>query len=137
MMYICNAKQQQLKLIAMITASEYKEANAAGLRHATSGNRWSYYTAALQVAYNLGLDGISIQDAEPITAFRFGAAPENFISWNYRENCPEKGLSVYVDGDTVRSEFTSRKKFEYAGLPVGKGGDGETLILAFDVENLD
>jgi hypothetical protein len=121
----------------MTTAEQYKKANAAGLKHRTTGDFWSYYTPSLQIAYNLGLDGVSIQDVEPIIAFRFGKAPENFISWNYRDNAPEKGLSVYTENSIVRGEFTDRKKYEYAGLPVAKGGDGEILILAFDAENND
>lgn len=121
----------------MITAIEYKKANAAGLRHRESGNRWGYYTATLRIAYNLGLDGISLQDAEEVEAFRFGKAPENFVSWNYRDNVPEKGLSVYTDGDVVRSEFADRKVYTYRGLAAGRGGDDELLILAFDAENLD
>ncbi len=119
------------------TEQQYKDANAAGLEHRTTGLFWSYYTATLQVAYNLGLDGVSIQDVQPITAFRFGEAPENFISWNYRDNAPEKGLSVYTDKSVVRCEFMDRKKYKYTGLPVATGGDGEILILAFDAEYLD
>lgn len=121
----------------MITSEQYKEVNAAGLRHRNTSNCWSYYTPSLQIAYNLGLDGISIQDLEPIVAFRYGKATENFISWNYRDNAPENGLSVYTEKSIVRSEFTDRKKYEYAGLPVAKGGDDEILILAFDAENHD
>lgn len=121
----------------MITEEKYKEANASGLSHRTTGDVWSYYTPSLQIAYNLGLDGISIQDVQPIVAFRFGKAPDSFISYNYRDNAPEKGLSVYTQKSIVRSEFTDRKKYEYAGLPIAKGGDGETLILAFDAENYD
>jgi len=121
----------------MTTEQQYKAANAAGLKHRTTGAFWSYYTPTLQVAYNLGLDGVSIQDVQPITAFRFGKAPENFISCNYRDNAPEKGLSVYTEKSVIRCEFTDRQKYEYTGLPVATGGDGEILILAFDAEYLD
>jgi hypothetical protein len=121
----------------MITEKQYKDANAAGLRHRTTGDFWSYYTATLQVAYNLGLDGVSIQDVKPITAFRFGKAPEKFVSWNYRDSTPEKGLSVYTDKSVVRCEFMDRKRYEYTGLPVATGGDGEVLILAFEAKYLD
>lgn len=120
-----------------MTANDYKEANAAGLRHRISGNHWSYYTPVLQIAYNLGLEGISIQDIEPITAFRFGKAPYNFVSWNYRDNMPENGLSVYTEKSIIRSEFLGRDKYYYTGLPVGIGGDGEMIILAFDAINMD
>ena len=133
MLYICNTKTIEI----MITAIEYKEANAAGLRHRESGVRWGYYTPTLRVAYNLGLDGISLQDAEEVEAFRFGKAPESFISWNYREDMSEKGLSVYTDGDVIRSEFADRKVYTYRGIVSGRGGDDELLILSFDAENLD
>lgn len=121
----------------MITIEQYKKANATGLKHKNTGDFLSYYTPTLQIAYNLGINGISIQDVEPIVAFRFGKAPENFISWNYRDNEPEKGLSVYTKKSTVRCEFIDREKYIYIGLPIANGGDGETLILAFDAENYD
>jgi hypothetical protein len=121
----------------MITEAQYKEANRAGLSHRATGDMWSYYTPTLQIAYNLGWAGVSIQDVQPLTAFRFGKAPANFVSYNHRENCTEKGLSVYTEGSTVRGEFEGRIRYEYTGLPVATGGDGEMLILAFDAENLD
>lgn len=121
----------------MTTEQQYKDANKSGLKHRSTGDFWSYYTPSLQIAYNLGVEGISIQDVEPIIAFRFGKAPESFISFNYRDSTSENGLSVYTDSSIIRSEFSDRSKFEYVGLPVGNGGDGELLILAFDADNLD
>lgn len=31
----------------MITSEQYKKANAAGLKHKTTGDFWSYYTPSL------------------------------------------------------------------------------------------
>lgn len=117
----------------MITKSQILEANQTGLNQERTG----YYTPILRVAYNLGLNGKSLQDAETITAFRFGQAPESFVSWNYSENTTENGLSVYTEKSIIRSEFLNRQKFEYTGIVSGKGSDGETLILAFNAENLE
>ena len=117
----------------MITKEQILEANQTGLNEVYTG----YYTPVLRVAYNLGLKGISLQNAETATCFRFGKAPENFISWNYLENACENGLSVYTEKSIIRSEFLSRQKYEYTGLISGTGGDGETLILCFDAQNFD
>ena len=121
----------------MITIAEYREANAAGLRHKETGDQWFYYTPSLQIAYDLGRNSVSLQDVDPITTFRFGKAPENFVSWNYRDNVSEGGLSVYTEKSVIRAEFADRKRYTYEGIPVGQGSDGEVLILAFDAPNLD
>jgi hypothetical protein len=117
----------------MITKEQILEANQTGLNEEYTG----YYTPVLRVAYNLGLKGISLQNAETATCFRFGKAPENYLSWNYSENTSENGLSVYTEKSIIRSEFLDRQKYEYTGLVSGKGGDGETLILCFNAQNLD
>lgn len=121
----------------MITRDQILEANAAGLRHATTGDFWSYYTATLQVAYNLGSKKISLENAETITAFRYGKAPEKFISFNYADQKSENGLSVYTEKSIIRSEFLGREKYTYTGLVSGIGSDGELLILCFDADYLD
>jgi hypothetical protein len=121
----------------MITKEQILKANAAGLKHRATGDFWSYYTATLQVAYNLGYEGISLENAETITAFRFGKAPEKFISWNYSESKSENGLSVYTEKSIVRSEFLDRAKFEYTGIVSGTGSDGEVVILCFEADYLD
>ena len=117
----------------MITREQILKANQKGLTQEYTG----YYTPILRIAFNLGFRGISLQSAETIKAFRFGKAPESFVSWNYAENTSENGLSVYTEKSVVRGEFTDRKKYEYNGLVSGKGGDGETLILCFEAEYLD
>lgn len=121
----------------MITKDQILKANASGLKHRTTGQFWSYYTPALQIAYNLGYEGISLENAETITAFRYGKAPERFVSWNYAENKSENGLSVYTEKSIVRSEFLDRQKYEYTGIVCGIGSDGEQVILCFDADNLD
>ena len=117
----------------MITKEQILAANRAGL----NGEYVGYYTPVLKVAFNLGSNGINLDNAKIIKAFRYGSAPESFLSWNYAKNTPENGLSVYTDRSIVRSEFLDRPKHEYTGLVSGIGGDGETLILCFDAENLD
>lgn len=117
----------------MITKEQIIDANKNGLE----GMPCFYYTPVLKVAHKLGSEGIDLSHADVINAFRYGRAPESFISWNYAENRPENGLSVYTDKSVIRSEFTDRKKYNYTGLVSGKGSDGEVLILCFDAENLE
>lgn len=117
----------------MITKEQILGANKDGL----SGLPCFYYTPILKVAHKIGSNGVNLENAEIISGFRYGKAPENFISWNYAENSPENGLSIYTEKSIVRSEFINRKKYEYTGLVSGKGSDNETLILCFDAENLD
>lgn len=117
----------------MITKEQYLKANQNGL----NGGSPCYYTPVLQVAYNIGLNGVDLSLSETVTAFRYGKAPETFLSYNYAENRPENGLSVYTEKSIVRSEFLDRDKFEYTGIVSGTGSDGEILILAFDAENWD
>jgi glycine cleavage system protein P-like pyridoxal-binding family len=117
----------------MITKEQYLKANKDGL----NGVDRSFYTPCLQVAYNLGLDGIDLNTAMMVNAFRYGQAPDAFISYNYAENIPESGLSVYTEESTVRAEFVDRKIYNYSGIVSGIGSDGEVLILAFEAENWD
>lgn len=117
----------------MITKAQILEANKEGLE----GMPCFYYTPVLKVAHKIGSNGIDLSNAETVTGFRYGKAPENFISWNYAENAPENGLSIYTEKSVIRSEFMDRKIYNYTGLVSGKGSDNETLILCFDAENLD
>jgi hypothetical protein len=117
----------------MVTKEQILKANQSGLNQDYAG----YYTPILTVSRNLGLNGVNLQNAEIATCFRFGKAPENFLSWNYAENTSEKGLSVYTEKSIVRSEFLDRKKYEYTGIVSGEGSDGEILILCFDADFLD
>ena len=117
----------------MITKEQILKANEVGLK----GAFVSYYTPVLQTAYNLGYERIDLRDAEVISAFRFGKAPETFVSWNYTENRLEDGLSVYTEKSVIRNEFLDREKYEYTGIVSGTGSDGEKVILCFEADNLD
>lgn len=120
-----------------MTHAQYISANASGLAHRTTGQMWSYYTPSLQVAYNLGHEGIDLSIAEVVTGFRYGNAPESFISWNYAANASENGLSIYTENSIIRSEFLDRNRVEVSGISAGTGSDGEALILAYNAINLD
>lgn len=123
-----------------LTVDDIREANAAGLNDRDS--YWAYYTPALDIALNLGRDGISLQDAPVVSGIRYGKAPDCGISYNYRDDLSERGLSLaYLDGqDEIGSViwFAARKTHHYTGvlLPY-KGSDGEPLILAVGLDNLD
>ena len=123
-----------------ITAADIRYANAEGL--ADRESYWDYYTPTLNMALNLGRDGISLQDAPVVSGVRYGTAPDCGISHNYRDDRSERGLSLaYLDGqDEVGSAiwFAARKTYSYTGvlLPY-KGSDGEPLILAIGLLNID
>jgi len=117
----------------MISREQIIDANKDGL----NGMPCWYYTPILKVAHKLGSNGVNLENAQVITGFRYGKAPESFISYNYVENTSENGLSIYTDKSVIRSEFMGREKYEYTGLVSGKGSDGETLILCFGAENLE
>lgn len=118
-----------------------REANAAGLRHRDGSNYWSYRTPVLQCAYDLGQNGVDLKDAPIVKGIRYGKAPESGISTNFQSQTAEKGLSLAQEygkkeiGSSVW--FAERKAYEYRGIKVGVGSDGETLILPLHVENLD
>ena len=69
-----------------------------------------------------------------ISFIRFGAPPKNRCSWNYSENRPEKGVSVYLvrDGqilDSLRWEFADeRPAYIGKGIVLGIGGDDEFVV---------
>jgi len=117
----------------MITKEQILIANKEGL----NGEYVGYYTPILKVAYNLGCKGVDLSNNAIVSGFRYGKAPESFVSFNYAENFCENGLSIYTEKSVVRSEFLNRERFEYTGLFSGTGSDDEVLILCFDAENLD
>ena len=69
-----------------------------------------------------------------INFIRFGAPPKSGQSWNYSENKPENGVSVYLvqDGqvkDTIRWEFADeRPAYVGKGVVLGIGGDDEFVV---------
>jgi len=124
-----------------VTIEDIREANAAGLAHRDSDTYWSYYTPTLQRAYDLGYRGVSIADAPLVAGYRYGAAPESFISRNYRDDRSECGLSLAaVDGeDEVGNSmwFADRPRLRYTGVLAARGSDGEAIILCTDATMLD
>ena len=107
----------------------------------------SYYSPLLRAAQNLNYD---ISDQPVVSGARYGNAPECGLSYNFRDNCQEKGLSLaYILGDdkTKKNEvlnltialISDRPVIEFTGfLLKEKGADGEPLILPFNVcENYD
>ena len=65
---------------------------------------------------------------------RFGKAPEDGFSYNYRENRCEPGVSAYLVQnneiiDTIRSEFVDKRAMYVGkGIVTGFGGDGEICV---------
>ena len=117
-------------------------ANKIGLDDSKSGEYSSFYTPVLQRAYDLGYNkGIDLRDAPIVEGIRYGAAPDSGISQNYAEGTSEYGLSLAQEsgkkqiGSSVW--FSGRKAYEYRGVKVGTGSDGETIILPLHVEKYD
>ena len=123
-----------------ITADDIRTANKEGL--SSPASFWDYRTPTLSIALDLGRRGISIQDAPVVSGIRYGKAPEGGISTNHRDGISERGLSLAkVDGeDEVGSViwFEAREERRYTGILLPyKGSDGEVLILAEGMDNLD
>ena len=115
---------------------EIMKANKAGMNEI---EYVSYHTPVLQIAFDLGQDGIDLSEQPVATGYRYGIAPESFISYNSREQISERGLSLAaINGkkEIGSSVWFNGKKHEYTGILLPyKGSDGENLILAFDAEN--
>ena len=124
-----------------LKASTVIKANAAGLKHHGTSVFWSYYTPVLQAAYNLGLKGIDLSSAPIVKGIRYGEAPNSGLSTNYKSGKSELGLSLAQElghpeiGSSIW--FSDRNAYEYSGIKIGTGSDGETLILPLHVEDLD
>ena len=123
-----------------ITADDIRTANKEGLENPASF--WDYRTPTLSIALDLGRRGISLQDAPVVSGIRYGKAPEGGISNNYRDGISERGLSLAKvdDADEIGSViwFEGREERRYTGILLPyKGSDGEALILAEGVDNLD
>jgi len=118
-------------------ASTILKANKAGL----AGNFLMYRTPVLQAAFDIGAAGVDLSNAPVVTGYRYGSAPEGFVSYNYLDNKPELGLSLAaMDGQKEIGSamwFADREKFEYTGILCGKGSDGEPLILCLQAECWD
>jgi hypothetical protein len=120
-----------------VSVENIKMANRVGL----DGVFTSYYTPVLMVAYNLGSMGISLQDAPVVTGYRYGKAPESYISYNAAAGTAEHGLSLAAleNGEEVASViwFWGREKYTYTGVLADTGSDGEPVILSTEAENFD
>ena len=115
-----------------------KKAYELGRKHASNGNYCSWYTPRLEMAYNLGYDGIEVDFENPVSGYRYGACPER-NSFNYAENRKEVGVSLAaLDGQKeVGSSmwFCDREKVNVTGLLISeKGSDGEPLIIPLDMD---
>jgi len=120
----------------------YLKVNKMGMEHKKTQNYVSFYTPALDVAYELGHKGIDLSKQPDVIGYRYGKHPPTGISQNYRDKMSEKGLSLSnLEGeDEVGSSifFKDRKKYKYNGLLLPyKGSDGENLILPYDLELWD
>ena len=124
-----------------ITIEKIKSANRAVLADAKDGDYRAYYTPVLQVAYTLGCNNVNLKDAQVVTGYRYGKAPQTFISQNYRDDIAEHGLSLAaIDGECAIGSsifFCNRKIYSYTGVLSGTGADGEPLILCLDAEDMD
>ena len=120
--------------------AEILKANHNGLKNPDGFD--SYYTPTLQVAYNLGQKGINLESQPDVSGERYGNIPESGLSYNYAAATSENGLSLAnLNGEKEVGStiwFADRKKVKVAGMLLPyKGSDGESLILTYDVENLD
>jgi hypothetical protein len=124
-----------------VSREDLINANTYGLKNKESFLSW-FLTPVLQMAYEMGQNSIDISDFPVVTGYRYGKAPELGISYNYREDRSERGLSLAaLEGEKEIGSsmwFTDRDIFKYSGILIKKGSDGEPVILVVDeVENLD
>lgn len=121
-----------------MTKEKILKANKAGLNNDFT----SWWSPVLQAAHSWGLKGVDLSQCPVVKGYRYGKAPDGFISQNYVENTSESGLSLawIEDGEKAGSSmwFSDRDIFEYEGVLLpSTGSDGEPLILAFDAEDWD
>lgn len=126
--------------MSKITADDIRQVNQTGIANPEAF--WSYYTPVLQVAFELGQRGIDLAAAPVVSGMRYGIMPAGGISYNYRDERSERGLSLAcIDGDKEVGSciwFADRIEHNYTGvlLPY-TGSDGEALILIIGIDNLD
>lgn len=123
-----------------LTREKILEVNKMGIENPDAF--WSFYTPSLQVAFELGQNGIDLSGQPDVNGYRYGNIPESGLSHNYMDDRSERGLSlVAIDGQKeVGSSiwFCDRKKVKASGLLLPKkGSDGEPLILSYDIEDND
>ena len=109
-----------------------------GKRHAESGDYCAWYTPRLEMAYNLGYEGIGVDFDNIVSGYRYGKCPEH-ESINFADNRKEHGVSLAaLDGQKeVGSSvwFCDREKVSVNGLLISAtGSDGEPLIIPLDMD---
>ena len=101
----------------------------------------SWYTPLLKLAYDFGVSGVDLSTKDVVKGWRYGKASWCGISQNHVTGESEKGLSLAAIGDDKphwEAMFLSdRPKYEYEGILVEKGSDGEPVILPFGFEVYD
>lgn len=123
-----------------VTREAILKANAVGL---ANRDDWSFFyrTAVLDIACTLGREGIDLSSQPDFTGWRFGKGPDTGISYNYRDDFSERGLSLAVKPDSSEVEsviWFNGDKYTYTGLLLPfTGSDDEALILPYHVDNFD
>lgn len=128
-----------------LTREVILKANRYGLNNRDDFS--SYHTTILDVAKDLGQQGVNLENQPSVVGFRYGLAPENGISRNYADDVSERGLSLVETtknraNDSRRwhydSFFGDRPKKLYRGIELPyKGSDGEPLILPYYFDDWD
>lgn len=118
------------------TEKQIKKANAMGLKDLANGNWSCWWNKILNVAYELGQDGMDLSDSPVVKAHRWGDVPEDGISKNHAENRAENGCScAWLDSNPndcygYMTQASGADCVEVSGVLVkDTGSDGEPLIL--------
>lgn len=122
--------------MAYPTDKQIKKANAMGISDAKNGFWFCWWDKILNVAYELGQDGVDLSSAPVVDAHRWGAPPIDGISKNHAENRAEKGCScAYLDSDPddcygYMTQASGADSVAIRGILVpDTGSDGEPLVL--------
>jgi len=102
----------------------------------------SFYTPVLQIAFDLGQQGIDLSQQPSVSGRRYGTIPTSGLSYNFADQRSERGLSlaaIYGHEDVGSVIwFAERKIVDVDGLLLPyTGSDGEPLILPYAVEDMD
>mgnify|MGYP007071573237 CR=1 FL=1 len=122
----------------MCNKTKLLAANKKGLEDSKSldSGLVCYYTKAMDVAYDLGCNGVDLSKIDITESYRYGGVPESGISCNYRDNSWERGLSLAISHKDNSREigsvifFRHRDKVAVIGWILDRSGsDGEELML--------
>ena len=107
-----------------------------GRRDRDNGDWVCWWNKILNTAYELGQDGLSLEDAHVVDAHRWGDVPEFGISVNHREDTAERGCScAWLDSNPedcygYMSHVSGLDSVAIRGVLVpDTGSDGEPLVL--------